>query len=122
MNIEAYTVSLAELIALAARHKRNVTRPWITKYERYGLLPPQNKPGLGKGKGKPSHYTPALARQFVPLIQALKLRGKNLPAVGWDLWWYGWYAAPRYWREPLVKKAKWWDAVILRLTPTHEND
>ena len=36
------------------------------------------------GKGKPSHYTPALAQQVVPLIQALTLRGKNLQAAGWD--------------------------------------
>ena len=122
MEIDAYPVSLAELNVLAARYRRKIVRPWVAKYVRLGLLPPQNKPGLGKGKGKPSHYTQALANQLVPLIQAIRLRGKNLNAVGWDLWWYGWYAEPHYWREFLFQSAKSLDLARIALTPKHDED
>ncbi len=77
---------------------------------------------MGRGKGKPGHYTDRLAHQMVPLIQALKLRGKNLDAVGWDLWWFGWHADVRYWRESLLRQAKLFDEVRSKLTPIGEDD
>jgi hypothetical protein len=122
MEAVAYTVALSDIVALANRHGRKVTRAWIAKYVRAGLLPPQKKPGLGRAGGKPGNYTCALAKQMIPLIQALKLRGKNLPAVGWDLWWYGWHTNSHYWREPLLSTAKTFDEVRSKLTPTDDED
>lgn len=122
MDIEAYTVPLHALIALASRHERAITAAWITKYQRLGLLPQDKKPGMGRGRGKPGHYTERLAHQIVPLIQALKLRGKNLGAVGWDLWWFGWHADVRYWRDPLLRQAKIFDEVRSKLTPIGDDD
>jgi hypothetical protein len=122
MDSEGYTVSLAQLVALGARHKRRITRPWVAKYVRRGFLPPQPKPGLGPARGRVGNYTPALAHQLVPLIQALKLHGKNLDATGWDLWWYGWYVAPHCWRELLLQRARQWDAAAAKLKPKDDED
>jgi hypothetical protein len=122
METVTYNVSLEDLNALAAPQQRKITRQWVSKYVRLGLMPEQHAPGLGRGKGRQNLYSQSLARQLVPLIQALNVHGKNLGAVGWDLWWYGWYAAPRYWRKRLLEEAKRWDDVRSRLTPKHVDD
>jgi hypothetical protein len=122
MDRDAYTVSMDTLIALADRHGRKITPAWITKYQRRGLLPPQKKPGLGRAKGKPSHYTPELAHQLVPLIFALELHGKNLAAAGWGLWWQGWHVDARYWWEPLLREAGVFNEALSMLTPTDDDD
>ncbi len=122
MEAGAYITPLDTLVDLAARHDQKITRVWITKYQRLGLLPPQTKPGLGRAKGRPSRYTPELAHQLVPLIHALKLHGKNLAAVGWSLWWQGWYVDDRYWWKPMLREAGVFNEACSMLTPIDDND
>ena len=108
MNTDLYEVSFDELRTLAAPLGRKISRQWLSKYARLGLLLPHNPPGLGPGKGRHDLYSRALAQQLVPLIQALERHGKNLDAVGWDLFWHGYFAAPKYWRAPIEKAAASW--------------
>jgi len=109
MKADAYVVTLDELKTLARPYEVTISRQWVTKYARRGLLPSHNPPGLGPARGRQNLYSRALANQLVPLILALKRHGKNLEAVGWDLWWQGYFATPVYWRDPLVKWAANWD-------------
>jgi len=106
-----YGVALEALKELAAPFNVNVTRPWVAKYVRIGLLPPQRAPGLGRGKGRQNLYSGTLAQQLVPLLHAIEQYGKNLGAVGWHLWWNGYYANPTYWHDKLVGTAATWNTV-----------
>jgi hypothetical protein len=111
MNTIDYVVTLDALAELAAPFNVKLTRQWVTKYVRLGLLPPQHNPGLGQGKGRRGLYSKALAQQLVPLITAIKQHGKQLDAVGWHLWWYGYYADPKYWHDRLIQTAATWSQV-----------
>ena len=122
MNTDFYVVRFDELKALAASHGCTISRQWVSKYSRLGLLPPHNPPGLGHGKGRQDLYSRALADQLVPLIHMLKRHGKNLDAVGWDLWWHGYFAAPKYWRAPLEKAAAIWDSARAALSSSEESE
>jgi len=122
MNTEIYVVTLDELKALAAPFERKISRQWVSKYARLGLLPSHNPPGLGTGKGRQNLYSRALANQLVPLILAIKRHGKNLDAVGWDIWWQGYFARPVYWRDPLQKAAANWDLLRAAVPASEERE
>lgn len=114
MKTDDYVITLEALQELAADCGSTITRQWLAKYGRLGLLPEQHVPGLGQGKGRRGLYSIGLARQLIPLIQALDTHGKNLNAVGWQLWWQGYSIAPRYWRDRLTEIATTWKNIKAR--------
>src|SRR6185437_5861734 len=122
MNTDVYVVTLDELKALSAPFERKISRQWVSKYSRLGLLPSHNPPGLGPARGRQNHYSQALAHQLVPLLQAQKRHGKNLAAVGWDLWWHGHFAARVYWRDALAKAAEEWDQARAAVPASEERE
>jgi hypothetical protein len=101
MTTGDYAVTFYTLRELAAPFGVSISRQWVSKYIRKGLLPPQQSPGLGRGKGRLSLYTIGLSQQLPSLLRALDKHGKNLNAVGWELWWLGYYVAPKYWSPRL---------------------
>lgn len=121
MNTTTYDISIDDLAALAAPHGVVVNRQWVSKYIRLGLIPHERDvPGLGQGQGRRAFYSRVVARQIVPLVQALNAYGKNLGAVGWALWWQGHYSEPRYWRDVLKREAVTWEKVKSEFSASNE--
>lgn len=119
-------VTLADVQEAASALDCKIDRRWISKYVRLGLLPKQpTAPGLGRGAGRQAIYTPDTPRQVQALIAFRARRGKNLDAVGWDLWFAGHQVEEHYWLSTLIEIAQEWDNVRAALQdwsgapPTH---
>ena len=105
-------VSLEEVKAAARAHGWEIERQWIAKYAGKGLLPKlPGAPGKGRGLGRLARYTQETPRRVAVLIELLEKHGKNLDAVGWDLWFGGYEVAEKYWRPKLMEIAEKWDEV-----------
>ena len=110
--------SLENVQAAARAVGSDIDRRWIAKYVRIGLLPPQPvAPGLGRGLGRQAIYTHRTPRQVQALVAFLQKRGKNLDAVGWDLWFAGHQVAEKFWRPKLLEISELWQNTLSELGP-----
>lgn len=73
-------------------------------------MPSVHKVGLGYGKGSQSYY-PKDALGYAIAAHAYLKKARKLETVGWSMWLDGFDVADRYWKEPIIARAKRLDAI-----------
>lgn len=77
-------------------------------------MPSVHKKGLGYGKGSQSYY-PEHAFSYAIAANAYLKKARKRETVGWSMWLDGFDVADRYWKEPIIARAKRLDAIADKL-------